>query len=85
MEWHPEVWWFSNQLYQQYGISTVVKPDDFGIMGLIMVFITVADVLVDGGLGNALIQKKNIEEKDRTTIFTANLVFHYFFLSACLS
>lgn len=66
-------------------LARLLNPDDFGIMGLIMVFITVADVLVDGGLGNALIQKKNIEEKDRTTIFTANLVFHYFFLSACLS
>lgn len=59
-------------------LARLLNPDDFGIMGLIMVFITVADVLVDGGLGNALIQKKNIEEKDRTTIFTANLVFSLF-------
>lgn len=59
-------------------LARLLSPDDFGTMGLIMVFITVADVLVDGGLGNALIQKKEIEEKDKTTIYTANLVFSLF-------
>lgn len=59
-------------------LARLLSPDDFGTMGLIMVFITVADVLVDGGLGNALIQKKEIEEKDKTTIFTTNLVFSLF-------
>ena len=59
-------------------LARLLGPDDFGTMGLIMVFITVADVLVDGGLGNALIQKKSLEEKDKTTIFTANLFFSVF-------
>lgn len=66
-------------------LARLLSPDDFGTMGLIMVFITVADVLVDGGLGNALIQKKNIEEKDNTTIFSANLIFSLFlFTCICL-
>ena len=56
-------------------LARLLNPDDFGTMGLIMAFITVADVLVDGGLGNALIQKKNIEEKDKTTIYAVNLAF----------
>lgn len=55
-------------------LARLLSPDDYGTMGLVMVFITIADVLVDGGLGNALIQKKDIEDKDITTIFTANLV-----------
>lgn len=59
-------------------LARLLSPDDFGTMGLIMVFITVADVLVDGGLGNALIQKKDLEEKDKTTIFTANLAISIF-------
>ena len=59
-------------------LARLLNPSDFGTMGLIMVFITVADVLVDGGLGNALIQKKNLVEKDKTTIFTANLFFSFF-------
>ena len=64
-------------------LARLLSPDDFGTMGLIMVFITVADVLVDGGLGNALIQKKNLEEKDNTTIFSANLFFSLF-LFTCI-
>ena len=66
-------------------LARLLSPDDFGTMGLIMVFITVADVLVDGGLGNALIQKNEIEEKDETTIFTANLVFSLFLFFAIFS
>ena len=56
-------------------LARLLSPDDFGTMGLIMAFISIADVLVDGGLGNALIQKKTLEEKDKTTIFSANLFF----------
>ena len=56
-------------------LARLLSPDDFGVMGLIMVFVVIADVLVDGGLGNALIQKKEIGENDTTTIFTANLFF----------
>lgn len=59
-------------------LARLLSPDDFGTMGLIMVFVTIADVLVDGGLGNALIQKKELEEKDKTTIFTTNLIFSVF-------
>lgn len=58
-------------------LARLLSPDDFGVMGLIMVFVVVADVLVDGGLGNALIQKKELVEKDKTTIFTANLFFSF--------
>lgn len=46
-------------------LARLLSPDDFGTMGLIMVFITVADVLVDGGLGNALIQKMKLKRKTK--------------------
>ncbi len=62
-------------------LARLLSPDDYGTLGLVMVFITIADVLVDGGLGNALIQKKDIEEKDKTTIFTANLAFSLFLIA----
>ena len=43
--------------------------------GMIMVFVSFADVLVDGGLGNALIQKRNVTEDDYSTVFLSNLLF----------
>lgn len=59
-------------------LARLLCPEDFGTMGMIMVFVSFADVLVDGGLGNALIQKKIIEEKDTSTVFSANLLFSLF-------
>lgn len=64
-------------------LTRLLCPDDFGVMGMVMVFVGMADVLVDGGLGNALIQKKNITSKDISTVFTTNLMFSLFLFSLC--
>ena len=68
-------------------LARLLSPNDYGVVGLIMVFVALADVLVDGGLGNALIQKKEISRDDVSTVFTSNLVISIFlflviFLSA---
>lgn len=58
-------------------LARLLCPEDYGIVGLIMVFIGIADVLIDGGLGNALIQKKDITQDDISTVFTSNLVVSF--------
>lgn len=55
-------------------LARLLCPEDYGIVGLIMVFVGIADVLVDGGLGNALIQKKEVFSDDISTVFSSNLV-----------
>lgn len=55
-------------------LARILSPEDYGVIALIMVFVGIADVLVDGGLGNALIQKKDLSQKDITTVFTTNLL-----------
>ena len=55
-------------------LARLLCPEDYGVVGLIMVFIGIADVLVDGGLGNALIQKKDVSKDDISTVFSSNLV-----------
>lgn len=59
-------------------LARLLCPEDYGVVGLIMVFIGIADVLVDGGLGNALIQKKDINRDDLSTVFTSNLIISVF-------
>lgn len=59
-------------------LARLLCPEDYGIVGLIMVFIGIADVLIDGGLGNALIQKKEINQDDISTVFTSNLLISLF-------
>ena len=66
-------------------LARILMPDDYGVIALIMVFITIANVFVVNGFGNALIQKKNADNKDFSSVFYFNIVFSigvYFILFA---
>ena len=54
-------------------IARLVSPSDYGILGLLLVFVNIAQVFVDSGLGSALIFFNNLEEKDIRTTFTFNI------------
>ena len=56
-------------------IARILGPDEFGTVALITVFTTIMQVFVDSGLGNALIQKKNADNIDFSTVFYVNIVF----------
>lgn len=56
-------------------LARILGPDDYGAVALITVFITIMQVFVDSGLGNALIQKKNADNIDFSTVFFTNVVF----------
>ncbi len=53
-------------------LARLLSPDDFGAIGMLMIFITVSQVFVDGGFGAALIQKKSPTQTDYSTIFFWN-------------
>lgn len=55
-------------------LARLLCPEDFGIVGFIAVFVGLADVLVDSGLGSALIQTKEVKDADIRTVFTSNLL-----------
>lgn len=55
-------------------LARLLTPEDFGIIGMIMVFIAISSTLVDGGFASALIQKKNPTDQDYSTIFYWNLL-----------
>lgn len=54
-------------------LARLLTPDDFGYVGILMVFIAVSNVFVDGGFGSALIQKTNPTQEDYTTVFYWNI------------
>lgn len=56
-------------------LARVLLPEDYGTIALITVFITILNVFVDSGLGGALIQKKDTDNIDFSTVFYTNLVF----------
>ena len=55
-------------------LARLLMPEEFGLMGMLTVFIMVAQVFVDGGFALALIQKTDITEEDKSSIFVLNLL-----------
>lgn len=60
-------------------LARILSPEDFGLIGLITVFITISTTFVDGGLTQALISKKKVEQIDYDTMFIFNLCSAFFF------
>lgn len=56
-------------------LARILLPEDYGIIALITVFTALLQVFVDSGLGNALIQKKDADDLDFSTVFFANIAF----------
>ena len=50
-------------------LARILMPDDYGVIAIILVFINLANVIIDGGLNTALVQKKEAEQIDFSTIF----------------
>lgn len=70
-------------------LARLLSLDDYGCIGMLMIFISLANTFIDGGFGSALIQKKEPSQVDYSTIFYWNItlsVVLYFvlFLSAPL-
>ena len=51
----------------------LLDPKDYGIWGILMVFWTVGMVITWGGLGSAIIQKKDINKYDLDSVFYYNM------------
>lgn len=54
-------------------LARMLSPDDFGLVALTSIFLTVANVLADSGLGTSLVQKKEIDRLDVNTVFFFSL------------
>jgi len=55
-------------------LARLLSPDDFGIIGMVVIFLNISAVITDSGITSALIQKQNRTEKDFSTAFFFNVV-----------
>ena len=55
-------------------LARILAPEDYGQIALITVFTTIMQVFVDSGLGTALIQKKDANDLDFSSVFYFNFV-----------
>ena len=54
-------------------LARLLTPDEFGILGMITIFITVSNSIIDSGFSNALIRKIDVKPIDYNTVFYFNL------------
>ena len=59
-------------------LARLLTPNDYGTVALTGIFFAVAGVLVDGGFGNALIQKKGADDLDFNSVFYLNVTLSLF-------
>lgn len=55
-------------------LARLLMPEDYGAIGMLVIFMSLAEVFIDAGFGSALIQKKNPTQTDYSTVFYFNIV-----------
>lgn len=55
-------------------IARLVTPGEYGLIAMLAIFMAIAQSFIDSGFGNALIQKKDRDEVDYSTVFYFNIV-----------
>lgn len=55
-------------------MARLLSPNDYGVVGMLVVFVAIAQAFVDGGFSQALIRKKDRTEVDNSTVFYFNIV-----------
>ena len=81
----PNFFWRLAERFGAQGVALVVSiilarllvPEVYGTIALVTVFTQILNVFVDSGFGNALIQKKDADDLDFSTVF-------YFNVAVCL-
>ncbi len=73
---------FSNQGIQfivGIVLARILSPREFGLIGMLTIFIAISQAFVDSGFNNALVRKQNCTQTDYSTIFYFNIFTGFFF------
>ena len=73
--------WSSIERFSVQGIQFVIMiimarlltPEDYGLVGMLTIFLAVSQSLIDSGFSQALIRKQNRTEVDNSTVFYFNI------------
>ncbi|MDD6467365.1 MAG: lipopolysaccharide biosynthesis protein [Erysipelotrichaceae bacterium] len=82
---HGFAWKFAERISAQL-VSTIVSiilarilmPEDFSVVSIVAIFFAFCNIFISGGLNSALIQKKDADLEDYSTIFFVNMIFAAF-------
>ena len=75
------IWTFIDILINKgaYFIATIVLagilgPKEFGLIGMIMLFVSIGNTLIDSGMSTSLLRSNNVTEKEYSTVFITNIL-----------
>ena len=54
-------------------LARILMPEEYGILSVLLIFITLSQVVVQSGLGTALIQKKDVDNRDYSSVFYVSI------------
>ena len=60
-------------------LARLLMPEDFGLIGMLSIFIAISQTFIDSGMGSGLIQKQDRSDDDFSTVFIFNLGVSLFF------
>lgn len=89
MRFRTAIIWNGLSQFGQSGItllSTIIlahmlTPDDFGLVGIVTIFIAFSQMMVDSEMGGSLLRKRNVNSNDYSTLFWYNLGISVFIYS----
>ncbi len=61
-------------------LARILTPAEFGIIGIVTVFIVISNTIIEGGFSTALIRKFEVTDDDYNTVFYVNLFVSVLFL-----
>lgn len=75
------------QFVLQIVLARILSPDDYGVLAIMVIFTTIANVFIQTGFNTALIQNKDVTEEDYSTVlwitlFIAGILYISIFFSA---
>lgn len=62
------------QMILQIEVARILSPEHYGIIAMMSVFISLANVFINDGFNRAVVQKKDATDVDYSTAFTINLI-----------
>ena len=75
-------WKFSERILAQFVtffvsiiLARMLEPDHYGTISIVTIFISIANVFVSNGFGSSLIQKKNVDKLDYSSVLFFNIGF----------
>ena len=63
------------QFILQIILARLLSPDDYGVLSIMIIFTTLANVFIQNGFNTSLIQKQDVDNRDYSSVFWLSILF----------